>query len=260
MNCSDGFAADGQISLTGAVVRNGLSFYDSQLSSSEDRALTCRNLRTGRLQLLPRAPIGGELDLRHANIDVIEDAPATWPSRIKLDGLTYRSFDSGASLRERIDWLRRDPSGHQSQPYEHLASVLRGAGRNDAARQVLLAAERQARAARGAAAKSWGYLQDALLGYGYLPSRAAGWFIAFAVAGSLFFSEFPPEPSRDAPPNSFVAMLYACDLLFPVVNLRQEALYRPTGAGAWVATLLIVMGWVLTTTVAVALGRVLRRS
>ncbi|GIF78508.1 hypothetical protein Asi02nite_80260 [Asanoa siamensis] len=40
--------------------------------------------------------------------------------------------------------------------------------------------------------KSWGYLQNALLGNGYLPGRAAAWFIALAVAGSLFFAEFPP--------------------------------------------------------------------
>ena len=259
MNCSDGFTADGQISLTGAVIRNGLSFYDSQLSNAQTKALTCRNLRTSRLQLLPKTPIGGELDLRHANIDVIEDAPSTWPSRIKLDGLIYRSFDSEAGLLERINWLGRDPSGHRSQPYEHLASVLRNSGRSDAARRVLLTAERRARAGRGASARAWGYVQDALLGYGYLPARAAGWFVGFAIAGWLFFSAFPPEPGRDATPKSFVAFVYACDLLLPVVNLRQEALYRPTGAGAWVATLLIVMGWVLTTTVAVALGRVLRR-
>ena len=54
--------------------------------------------------------------------------------------------------------------------------------------------------------------------------------------------------------------LYALDLLLPVINLGQDGAWKPAGAGQWFATALVLLGWVLATTVAAGATRLLRRN
>ena len=57
----------------------------------------------------------------------------------------------------------------------------------------------------------------------------------------------------------FNALVYALDLLFPLIDFGQEKAYQPTGGGQWVAYGLVIAGWVLVTTIATGITRALSR-
>ncbi len=63
--------------------------------------------------------------------------------------------------------------GYAPGSYDQLASALRRAGREEWAEQVLIARQRRRYAAAGRAARIWGVLQRATVGYGYRPWLAA---------------------------------------------------------------------------------------
>jgi hypothetical protein len=65
------------------------------------------------------------------------------------------------------------------------------------------------------------------------------------------------EPAK-AP--EFLAPVYTLDLILPGVDLGQQSAYRAQGATIWLAYGLNAAGLVLTTTVAAAAARRLRRS
>ena len=54
-------------------------------------------------------------------------------------------------------------------------------------------------------------------------------------------------------------MIYTLDLLIPVINLGQRNTFNPSGAEQWLSYLLIASGWLLATTVAAGIARVLNR-
>ena len=54
-------------------------------------------------------------------------------------------------------------------------------------------------------------------------------------------------------------MIYAADLLIPVVNLGQDGLWQASGPSAWVAGSLTAVGWLLLSTAAAGATRILTR-
>lgn len=256
-NCCDGFTAAGKVSFTAAKVGSRLCFDDAHLSNPDGTALSCRHVQTNQLVLTTATPMRGALDLRYARVGLLRDDPAVWPAVILLQGLTVDAVDGSASLRQRLEWLRRDPDGYLPQPYEQLAALYRRHGQEDQARTVLLAGQRHRHRAQPLPVRAWGYVQDVVLGFGYRPARAAAWFAALMAASALYFSAHPPSPVSGAPP--FVPLLYSLDLLLPVIDLGQESAFQPRGGDAWVAAGLILAGWILATTIAVAAARLLRR-
>ncbi|HET8661511.1 MAG TPA: hypothetical protein VFM55_21255 [Micromonosporaceae bacterium] len=256
-NCCDGFTATGKVSFTGAKVGSRLCFADARLSNPDGTALSCRHVQTNQLVLTTAAPVRGAFDLRYARVGLLRDDPAVWPAVILLQGLTVDTVEGRATLRQRLEWLRRDPDGYLPQPYEQLAALYRRHGQEDQARTVLLAGQRHRRHSQPLPVRAWGYVQDVVLGFGYRPARAAAWFAALMAAGALYFTDNPPAPVSGAP--SFVPLLYSLDLLLPVIDLGQESGFQARGAGAWIAAGLILAGWVLATTIAVAAARLLRR-
>jgi hypothetical protein len=54
-------------------------------------------------------------------------------------------------------------------------------------------------------------------------------------------------------------VIYTADLLVPVVNLGQDGLWRTSGYSAWVASLLTAVGWLLLSTGAAGVTRILTR-
>jgi hypothetical protein len=46
-------------------------------------------------------------------------------------------------------------------------------------------------------------------------------------------------------------------LMIPVINLGQRSPFQPTGALQWLATTMVAVGWVLTTTVATGITRII---
>jgi hypothetical protein len=223
-------------------------------------AFSGRHLVARELILLPAQPPGGLFDLRHAKLGLLHDTPATWPPGLRIDGLSYEALSDVDERDARLRWLRLDPRGFRPQPYAHLAQVYRAAGRDEDARNVLLAGERHRRDTLSRPGRWWGRLQDATVGYGYRPLRAAGWLAALFTVGTVVFQWHKPRAADPGKAPDFVAPVYTLDLILPVGDFGQQSAYHPRGATVWLAYTLIVAGLILATTVAAAAARRLRRA
>jgi hypothetical protein len=162
-------------------------------------------------------------------------------------------------LARRLDWVAAATPEYAPEPYEHLAGALRGAGEDADAREVLLAKQRRRRETLPLAGKLWGYVQDWTVAYGYKPGRAAVWMALLWALGSVYFAHHQPEPLKKDEVPQWNPVLYALDLLLPVVNLGQGDRWNPLGPAQWAAAVMILLGWILATTVAAGATRVLRR-
>ncbi|NUR94933.1 MAG: membrane-associated oxidoreductase [Kribbellaceae bacterium] len=243
----DGFTAEGSVVLAHARIHSKLCFDGARIDD-----LDLRHVRTRELVL--RGPVA--VDLGHAEVDSLRDDPATWPERIKLDGFRYRSLSGDA---DRLPWLRRDPQGYRPQAYAQLAVVLREHGQEAAARTVLLAGERHGRDSAGRLARWWGYVQDVTVGYGYRPGRAAAWFALLVAIGMAAFTAWPPVAAQPGQPVGLHPLVYALDVLLPIVDFGQERSFTPVGWTVWLAYALTAAGWVLATTIAAGATRTLRK-
>jgi hypothetical protein len=68
-----------------------------------------------------------------------------------------------------------------------------------------------------------------------------------------------PAPIKADEHPRWNAALYALDLLVPVINLGQDGYWRLEGRWQWASAALILLGWILATTVAAGASRLLRR-
>lgn len=113
-----------------------------------------RELRIGALCEVPEGPCapkmkwegaGPKLELRNTEVGTLQDTKDAWPKRLELelDGFTYRRL--GASGEEPhgrrgtkwfVEWLGKDET-YSPQPYRHLAEVLRNAGLEEVASDIL---------------------------------------------------------------------------------------------------------------------------
>jgi len=125
-----------------------------------------------------------------------------------------------------------------------------------------------------------------LVGYGHAPWRAA-WFLAGLVLfawGTFIFAVdenrmVPVEEPHDAAAFAdatkgkgvradecayeveypcFHEFWYAVDVTVPLVDLRQQSYWAPTGGYRWAMWLVIVLGWLLVSAVAVGLTLLFR--
>lgn len=238
------------------LARGGLD--DSDWSASV--AFSGRHLVAKELILLLAQPPSGLFDLRHAQVGLLRDTPATWPPGLRIDGLRYEALADVDERDARLRWLRLDPRGFRPQPYAHLAQVLRAAGRDEDARTVLLAGERHRRDTLSRPGRWWGRLQDLTVGYGYRPVRAGMWLAALFTIGTVVFQWHRPRAADPVKAPEFVAPVYTLDLILPVGDFGQQSAYHARGATVWLAYTLIVAGLVLATTVAAAGARRLRRA
>ncbi len=156
--------------------------------------------------------------------------------------------------------LRARRSARSPQPYEQLAAYYRRLGHDDQARRVLLAKQRQRRRQRPWWARWWGWLQDALAGYGYAPGRALLLLAGAFASGWLVFSTRHPVPVGPGPHPAFNAALYTLDVLIPAPALGQASDFDPQGATLAVAAGLQILGWLLAITVIAAITRSFSRT
>lgn len=283
MYCNAGFSATGGVNLFGASIGSTLEFDQASLINPGGVALRApgctvradatftRGFSAAGAIELAGAHIAGRLvltdatftdtvaDLRRADIRVLAGSPSSWPDSVRLGELTYTALEPFLPAREWLTWLRHDPDGYQPQPYEQLAASYRRVGHDEQARNVLLARQRQRRHRLRLPARAWGHLQDAAVGYGYRPARAAAWLAVLLGITAVYFTASPP---RAASPESaqFQPVIYAFNTVVPLVNLVQQQTYVPTGAGVWVAWIVSLAGWVLATTVIAGITRILTRS
>jgi hypothetical protein len=237
----------GQIDLTGA-----------RLSSLGGVALRASSCTIGELWLRD-AEIEGLVNLRRSQLDLIHAAPEVWPGPVRIDGLTYGSLAPALPAPRRLELLERDEDGYVPHAYEQLAAAYRRIGDDAGARTVQLAKQRRHRGTLSWYARTWGYVQDATVGYGFRPARAMAWLLALLLVGTVAYGLHHPQPVDPGKSPDFHPAIYTLDLLLPIIDFGQEDAFTPHGGYQWLAYLLIAAGWVLATTVVAGITRAVNR-
>lgn len=267
--------ARGTLKLADARIGGKLKLSDASLEparmNGEATVLTLEGANVGSLKLRLRKRPDGTVNLTSTTLGALDVRPAdekeTWSPRCRLSGCTYDSLTTALGSRARIAWLRSDPGGFSSQPYEELAATYRHEGRDPQARRVSIARHRTRRKwlewrLRTAPGKLWGWFLDWTVGYGYRPWQAGLWLLALVVIGSVVFgavydvdhdggtnaagSEFAPARAADQVPP-FQPVVYTVDVLVPVISLGQRVAWNASGSAQWFAFGMTLCGWLLTT-------------
>ncbi len=255
--CSNGFNAHGTVSMAESKLSGSLDFTGALLGEPANNTLNLQDMTATALITRWAAP-PNLVDLRHASVSLLADDPTSWPERLNLDGLTYDDL-TDMPARNRLGWIHRSVQ-YSPQPYEQLAAYYRRLGHDDQARRVMLAKLRQRRRQRPWWTRWWGWLQDALAGYGYAPGRALLLLAAAFIAGWLVFSARHPVPVGPGPHSAFNAALYTLDVLIPAPALGQASDFDPQGTGLAVAAGLHILGWLLAITIIAAVSRSFSRN
>ncbi|MFE1435554.1 membrane-associated oxidoreductase [Streptomyces griseoaurantiacus] len=251
--------AHGMVDLRGARVPGQLGLSYARLSHPEGTALRLSSTALGELWLRAPQRIEGALNLRRARVDALHAAPEVWPEELNLDGLTYATLSPHAPAEQRLAVLERDADGYVPYAYEQLAAAYRRVGDERAARTVQLAKLRRHRGTLPWHRRLWGQVQDATVGYGFRPLRAAGWLLSLLAVGAVVFALHPPHALKpeEAPP--FNPVFYALDLMLPVISFGQEAAFAPAGWYQALSYGLVLTGWILATTVVTGITRAVSR-
>jgi hypothetical protein len=255
----DGLTVTGEMRLSGTKVAGQLSLSQVRLANPGGAALNASGLRASVVTLSSSVPILELVDLGHAQVDILRDNPRAWPERLNLNGLTYRVLEPRLRAHDRLLWLARDPARHEPQPYEQLAATYSAAGQLAEARRVLYCRERQQRATKTPLGRAWGLVQDITVAYGYQPWRALLWLTLLLTTGSIIYAIAPPPALQPHAAPHFNPVIYTLNLLIPVVDFGQRNAFNPAGAEQWLSYLFIASGWLLATTVATGIARVLKR-
>ncbi|GAA4814832.1 oxidoreductase [Streptomyces ziwulingensis] len=258
------FECQGGIRLDDGRFGDAVDFEQALFTLAEDQELTLRRVQTPELRFLGRGPALGRVVLSGARIGNLMDRAESWPGpgRLHMGGFCYESLVPRGPfpLARRLEWVAAATAEYRPEPYERLAAVLKAAGEDEDARKVLLAKQRRRRDSLPLAAKFLGYVQDWTVAYGYRPGRAAVWMGVLWAAGSLAFARIGRPPVRGGEHPAWDPALFALDLLLPVIDLGQVGAWQLGGGRQWLAVALILLGWILATTVAAGATRLLRRA
>ncbi|MGW6689671.1 membrane-associated oxidoreductase [Streptomyces sp. NPDC054961] len=254
-----GLEARGMFNLTGSRIPGQLHLGDARTVNPDGVALRASSCAIGEVWLSGGECVQGMINLRRSQFDLLHMPPETWPQRIRIEGLTYRTLSPHVPAEERLPVLERDEAGYLPYAYEQLAAAYRTAGDEAGARTVLLAKLRRHRRTLPRAARVWGQLQDVTVGYGFRPMRAAAWLVALLLTGTIAFWLDHPHALKAGEAPEFNPLFYTIDLMLPIIDFGQESAFAPRGWHQWLSYLLIVTGWILATTTAAGVSRSLRR-
>ncbi|BAC69486.1 membrane-associated oxidoreductase [Streptomyces avermitilis] len=251
--------ADGRLELRGARIPGRLDLLHARLSNPGGTALRASSCAIRELWLRDGDRIEGVLNLRRAQIDLLTLAPEMLPDEVFLSGLTYTMLTPNEPAERRLPMLDRDGGGYLPSGYEQLSAAYRRIGDDNAARLVQLAKQRRHRATLAWYARIWGHVQDATVGYGFRPLRAAGWLLSLLAVGSIAYGVHPPHPLKASEAPPFNAVFYTLDLLLPVIDFGQERAFSPTDWYQGLSYVLIITGWILATTIVTGVTRTVSR-
>ncbi|MFE2289311.1 oxidoreductase [Streptomyces sp. NPDC059443] len=258
------FECRGGLRLDDGRFGDAVDFYGARFTLAEDQEVSLRRIHTPELRFVGERPERGRVVVSGSKVVKLVDMATSWPGpgRVSMEGFDYEILAPRGHfpLTRRLEWVEAATPEYSPEPYERLAAVLRASGEDADAREVLLAKQRRRRTTLPPALRAWGYLQDWLVVYGYRPGRAALWMVVLWAAGALLFylHGAPPPIKADEHPDWNPA-LFALDLLLPVIDLGQQDQWNLKGGWQWGAAALVILGWILATTVAAGASRLLRR-
>ncbi|MGW0945519.1 membrane-associated oxidoreductase [Streptomyces sp. NPDC002623] len=248
----------GRIDLRGARIPGRVDLLRSSLSNPGGTALRASSCVIGEIWLREGPPIEGRLNLRRAEVGQLQLEPEMLPDQVRLLDLTYTFLTPHEPPERRLPMLERD-EGFDPHAYEQLTAAYRRTGDDRAARVVQLAKQRRHRGTLPWYGRLWGHLQDAAVGYGFRPLRAAVWLLSLLAVGSVAYAGHHPPPLKAGEAPEFNPVFYTLDLLLPVISFGQESAFAPTGGYQTLSYVLIVTGWILATTVAAGVTRTVSR-
>ncbi|KUN86520.1 oxidoreductase [Streptomyces bungoensis] len=258
------FECRGGVRLDDGRFGDAVDLERARFTFTDDQELSLRRVQTPELRFLGDKPQRGRVVLSGARIGNLVDRAGSWPDpgNLQMGGFAYESLVPRGPfpLARRLEWVAAATAEYHPEPYERLAAVLRAAGEDEDAREVLLAKQRRRRETLPLAGKFWGYLQDWTVAYGYRPGRAAVWMAVLWAAGTLAFAHAAHPPVDSGGHPSWSPALFTLDLLLPVIDLGQVGEWQLQGAWQWLAAAMVLLGWILATTVAAGATRLLRRS
>jgi len=255
----EGITVTGKVDLTGARIGRRLDFSRARVTNPGGVALEAKALQAAEVSICTSEPIRDIVDLSHARIGVLRDDPENWPGELRLGGCTYEALEPQLPAQQRLEWLALNRASHSPQPYEQLAGLYTTTGQPAEARRILYAAERLQHTGKALPARTWSFLQDITVGYGYRPARAVLWLFALLIIGSVTYAAVPPASLNPSGAPHFNPVIYTVDLLLPVVDLGQKHAFNPASAEQWLSYMLVAAGWVLATTIATSVARILTR-
>jgi hypothetical protein len=257
------FACQGGVRLDDGRFGDAVDLERARFTFTDDQELSLLRVQTPELRFLGEKPQRGKVVLSGARVVNLVDGKDSWPGpgNLHMGGFVYENLvpQGPFPLDARLDWVAAATAEYNPEPYERLATVLRNAGEDEDAREVLLAKQRRRRESLPVAAKLWGFAQDWTVAYGYRPGRAAVWMAVLWAAGSLAFAHADHVPVNSGGHPLWSPALFALDLLLPVIDLGQVDQWRLHGGWQWLSVALILLGWILATTVAAGATRLLRR-
>ncbi len=199
-----------------------------------------------------------KLTLRNTSVGALQDTKNTWPGHLEreFEGFTYdRLSGFGASEQDEpykresswfIKWLEKDET-YSPQPYRQLAGVLRAAGHEDMADDILVASRnRELEESNCSQFKWWGLWALWLFigyGYGWRVFWALAWVAGLAVLGTAVLC-LAREGNRRSMKLGFC---YSLDMLLPIIHLR-ELHYTDVDLNTWAKYYFYfhkIMGYVL---------------
>ncbi|MFJ6071668.1 membrane-associated oxidoreductase [Streptomyces sp. NPDC093065] len=248
----------GRLELRGARIPGRLDLSHAGLANPGGTALRASSCVIGELWLREGPVVRGALNLRRTQVDVLFLQPEMVPARVQLNDLTYTSLVPHEPAGRRLPMLEKGDS-YLPFTYEQLTASYRRIGDDDAARLVQLAKQRRQRRTLPWYGRLWGHLQDVAVGYGFRPLRAGGWLLSLLAVGSVAYGLHHPPPLKPAEAPDFNPVFYTLDLLLPVISFGQESAFAPEGGYQALSYVLILMGWILATTVVAGVTRTVSR-
>ncbi|MFC6094292.1 hypothetical protein [Saccharothrix lopnurensis] len=271
------FVAHGGVRARRAQVGRMATFAGAVLGDKLDaHALNVLGMQVQELVVTPITPPRGDVTLRQVRCTSLDDNENFWGAtgRIDLEEFRYDSLRRPIDLRDdqevarRLRWLSQAMRRtYRPGPYDQFAEMLRASGNDEHASAVLVEKQRlryravaEGRGWRRPLVLVWSWAQRAMVGYGYRPARAVGWLVVAWLLGSAWFAAGPPlDEINEQDHLPWNPWLFTIDLVVPIVDFGNKNRWQTPGASQWIASGLIVLGWVLATTVAAGLTRVLKR-
>jgi hypothetical protein len=272
------FSAHGEIRIRRAEIGRQTNFQGAELGSRlSETAINAYGLITQELRVDVASAPRGHVNLRHARCATLADNDKFWDAsgHISLHDFRYDALaepielDDDAQVKHRLKLLRNAMGDiYGPGPYDQFATMLRNAGNEEHASTVLIDKQRWRYAALADGYRIlslpvslWSWLQRSMVGYGYRPMRALLWLLALLVAGSVWFATQPAPVEINADDHLvWNPVLYTIDQLVPIVDFGHKNRWHFDGPSQWITAGLIAAGWVLATTVAAGVTRMLRRS